>query len=66
MNEENWIVGECGPGDGAADGWTGYEIRRAGGNEEAEVVTVVDTALPGFASLTEAFHNWEDVWRQTP
>ena len=40
--------------------------KRAGGNEEAEVVTVVDTALPGFASLTEAFHNWEDVWRQTP
>jgi superfamily II DNA or RNA helicase len=38
---------------------------RAGGNEEAEVVTVVDTALPGFASLTEAFYNWEDVWRQS-
>ena len=40
--------------------------KRAGGNEQAEVVTVVDTALPGFASLTEAFHNWEDVWRQKP
>jgi DNA repair protein RadD len=39
---------------------------RAGGNAEAEVVTVVDTGLPGFASVTEAFHNWEDVWRQTP
>lgn len=39
---------------------------RAGGNEQAEIVTVVDTGLPGFASLTEAFHNWEDVWRQTP
>lgn len=38
--------------------------KRAGGNEEAEVVTVVDTALPGFSSLAEAFHNWEDVWRQ--
>jgi len=37
---------------------------QAGGNAEAEVVTVVDTALPGFASLAEAFHNWEDVWRQ--
>jgi superfamily II DNA or RNA helicase len=35
---------------------------RAGGNEEAEVVTVVDTALPGFGSPTEAFYNWEDVW----
>lgn len=36
--------------------------RRAGGNEEATVVTVVDTALPGFASLAEAFNNWNDVW----
>jgi len=36
--------------------------KRAGGNKEAEVVTVVDTALPGFASLAEAFNNWEDVW----
>lgn len=39
---------------------------RAGGNAEAEVRTVVDTALPGFASLTEALHNWEDVWRRRP
>jgi DNA repair protein RadD len=36
--------------------------RRAGGNAEAEVVTVVDTALPGFGDLAEAFTNWEDVW----
>jgi superfamily II DNA or RNA helicase len=36
---------------------------RAGGNARAEVVTVVDTRLPGFASLVEAFHNWEDVWK---
>lgn len=35
---------------------------RAGGNEEAEVVTVVDTSLPGFSDLGEAFLNWEDVW----
>lgn len=35
---------------------------RAGGNEVAEVVTVVDTTLPGFGSVTEAFNNWEDVW----
>ena len=35
---------------------------RAGGNSEAEVVTVVDTALPGFGSVAEAFKNWEDVW----
>jgi DNA repair protein RadD len=38
---------------------------RAGGNSEAEVVTVVDTALSGFSSLVEAFHNWEDVWQRT-
>ena len=37
---------------------------RAGGNEEAEVVTVVDTSLPGFGSVTEAFSNWEDVWNE--
>jgi DNA repair protein RadD len=34
----------------------------AGGNEHAEVATVVDTGLPGFTSLVDAFHNWEDVW----
>lgn len=36
---------------------------KAGGNSSAEVVTVVDTQLPGFGSIVEAFHNWEDVWR---
>ena len=35
---------------------------RAGGNEEAEIVTVVDTALPGFGNMADAFGNWEDVW----
>lgn len=35
---------------------------RAGGNREAEIVTVVDTGLPGFRSISEAFNNWEDVW----
>lgn len=34
----------------------------AGGNREAEVVTVVDASLPGFGDLGEAFLNWEDVW----
>ena len=34
----------------------------AGGNEEAEVITVVDTNLPGFGDLSESFYNWEDVW----
>jgi DNA repair protein RadD len=38
---------------------------RAGGNLEAEVVTVVDTTLPGFGQLSDAFNNWEDVWRPT-
>lgn len=32
------------------------------GTEEAEIWTVIDTDLPGFGSLTEAFWNWEDVW----
>ena len=34
----------------------------AGGNQEAEIVTVVDTDLPGFGDLAESFLNWEDVW----
>lgn len=33
-----------------------------GGTENATVWTVIDTDLPGFGSLTEAFWNWEDVW----
>ncbi|RJF99419.1 DEAD/DEAH box helicase [Noviherbaspirillum saxi] len=36
---------------------------RAGGNAEAEIVTVVDPGLPGFNSVESAFSNWEDVWR---
>ena len=35
---------------------------KAGGTESCEVVTVVDTTLPGFGDVTEAFMNWEDVW----
>jgi len=35
---------------------------KAGGNKHAEVVTVVDTRLPGFCNMAEAFENWEDVW----
>ena len=35
---------------------------RAGGNEEAEVLTVVDANLPGFGNMSDAFGNWEDVW----
>lgn len=35
---------------------------KAGGNAEAEIVTVVDPDLPGFGDVAEAFKNWEDVW----
>ena len=34
----------------------------AGGNEEADIITVVDIKLPGFRSMAEAFMNWEDVF----
>ncbi len=35
---------------------------RAGGNNQAEIITVVDPHLPGFGSIADAFKNWEDVW----
>lgn len=35
---------------------------KAGGNETAEIVTVVDSSLPGFDTVENAFFNWEDVW----
>ncbi len=38
---------------------------QAGGTERCEVVTVVDTTLPGFGDIAEAFMNWEDVWNVT-
>ncbi|WP_318503038.1 DEAD/DEAH box helicase [Bacillus sp. T3] len=34
----------------------------AGGNRNAEIITVIDQDLPGFRSVAEAFENWEDVW----
>ncbi len=37
---------------------------KAGGNKDAEIVTVVDPELPGFGKLEEAFRNWEDVWHE--
>lgn len=37
---------------------------RAGGNPEAEIVTVADPHLPGFGSVADAFTNWEDVWHE--
>lgn len=39
--------------------------RIAGGNENCEILTVVDTSLPGFDSVVEAFANWEDVWSKS-
>ena len=38
---------------------------RAGGNRTAEIMTVADTDLPGFGSVTDAFTNWEDLWSNT-
>lgn len=35
---------------------------KAGGNEMAEIITVIDHSLPGFGSVAEAFNNWEDIW----
>ena len=37
---------------------------KAGGNTTAEIYTVVDTSLPGFGSIAEAFFNWEDAWTE--
>ncbi|REL24507.1 restriction endonuclease [Rhodohalobacter sp. SW132] len=36
--------------------------KKAGGNKKAEILTVIDTTLPGFSNVAEAFTNWEDVW----
>ncbi|MHC8520853.1 DEAD/DEAH box helicase [Rossellomorea sp. H39__3] len=37
---------------------------KAGGNDRAEIITVVDTELPGFRSVADSFYNWEDVWNE--
>lgn len=37
---------------------------KAGGNAEAEIVTVIDPQLPSFGSIADAFRNWEDVWNE--
>lgn len=36
---------------------------RSGGNQYAEIVTVIDESLPGFKEVADAFINWEDVWK---
>ena len=38
--------------------------RRSGGNRTCQIYTVVDTHLPGFGSVAEAFTNWEELWQQ--
>ena len=38
--------------------------RRSGGNRTCQIYTVVDTDLPGFGSVAEAFTNWEELWQQ--
>lgn len=34
----------------------------SGGNDEAEIVTVIDENLTGFGAVADAFTNWDDVW----
>ena len=34
----------------------------SGGNRRCQIYTVVDTQLPGFGSVAEAFQNWEELW----
>ena len=36
---------------------------QSGGNRHCEILTVADTRLRGFGSVTEAFNNWEELWR---
>ena len=38
--------------------------QRSGGNRKCQIYTVVDTNLPGFGSVAEAFTNWEELWQQ--
>ena len=37
---------------------------KSGGNRNCRIYTVVDTRLPGFGSVAEAFTNWETLWQQ--
>ena len=37
---------------------------RVGGNRNCDIWTVVDTNLPGFRSVADAFENWEELWKQ--
>jgi superfamily II DNA or RNA helicase len=35
---------------------------QSGGNRHCQVYTFMDTSLPGFGSVVEAFSNWEELW----
>ena len=35
---------------------------KSGGNPTCQIYTVVDTGLPGFRSVADAFSNWEALW----
>ncbi len=37
---------------------------RSGGNRSAWIYTVIDSGLPGFRSVADAFGNWEELWSQ--
>ena len=37
---------------------------RSNGNRTCQIYTMADLSLRGFASVTEAFRNWEELWRQ--
>lgn len=36
---------------------------RSGGNRWATIYTIVDRRQKGFASVVDAFHHWEELWR---
>lgn len=36
--------------------------KKAGGNRQSVLVSVIDANLPGFNDFSDAFTNWEDVW----
>ena len=36
---------------------------RSGGNRTCQIYTVIDTNIPGFGSVAEAFTNWEELWQ---
>lgn len=35
---------------------------KAGGSKDCDIYTVIDTVIPGFRNITEAFKHWDDAW----